>query len=92
MLDSKLLKPRKSTNKCKLFIKGDWNDADYITEDTSFSVEEMKKDLPYFSIMLDLFKFDNEYRRKTRDYRVDIRDEFDRALSFYLEQNENFYP
>ena len=92
MLDSKLLKPRKSTNKCKLFIKGDWNDADYITEDTSFSVEEMKKDLPYFSIMLDLFKFDNEYRRKTRDYRVDIRDEFDRALAFYLEQNENFYP
>lgn len=34
MLDSKLLKPRKSTNKCKLFIKGDWNDADYITECT----------------------------------------------------------
>lgn len=24
MLDSKLLKPRKSTNKCTLIIKGDW--------------------------------------------------------------------
>ena len=92
MLDSKLLKPRKSTNKCKLFIKGDWNDADYITEDTSLSIDEMKESLPYFSILLDLFKFDNEYRRKTRDYRIDIRDEFNRALEFYLEQNENFYP
>lgn len=92
MLDSKLLKPRKSTNKCKLFIKGDWNDADYITEDTSLSIDEMKELLPYFSILLDLFKFDNEYRRKTRDYRIDIRDEFNNALEFYLEQNENFYP
>jgi len=92
MLDSKLLKPRKSTNKCKLFINGDWNDADYITEDTSLSIDEMKELLPYFSILLDLFKFDNEYRRKTRDYRIDIRDEFNNALEFYLEQNENFYP
>lgn len=92
MLDSKLLKPRSGTNKCKLFIKGDWNDADYITEDTSLSIEEMKELLPYFSILLDLFKFDNEYRRKTRDYSIDIRDEFNSALEFYLEQNENFYP
>ena len=92
MLDSKLLKPRKSTNKCKLFIKGDWNDADYITEDTSLSIDEMKESLPYFSILLDLFKFDNDYRHKTRDYRIDIRDDFNRALAFYLDHNENFYP
>lgn len=92
MLDSKLLKPRSGTNKCKLFIKGDWNDADYITEDTSLSIDELKELLPYFSILLDLFKFDNEYRRKTRDYRIDIRDEFNSALEFYLEHNENFYP
>lgn len=92
MLDSKLLKPRSGTNKCKLFIKDDWNDADYITEDTSLSIDEMKELLPYFSILLDLFKFDYEYRRKTRDYRIDIRDEFNSALEFYLEYNENFYP
>ena len=92
MLDSKLLKPRSGTNKCKLFIKGDWNDADYITEDTSLSVDQMKEELPYFSILLDLFNFDNDYRRKTRDYRIDIRDEFNRALAFYFEYNENFYP
>lgn len=88
MLDSKLLKPRRGTNKCKLFIKGDWNDADYITEDTSLSIDDLKESLPYFSILLDLFKFDNDYRRKTRDYRIDIRVDFDRALAFYLDHNE----
>lgn len=92
MLDSKLLKPRRGTNKCKLFIKGDWNDADYITEDTSLSIDDLKESLPYFSILLDLFKFDNDYRRKTRDYRIDIRVDFDRALAFYLDHNDNFYP
>lgn len=92
MLDSKLLKPRKNTNKCKMIIKGDWNDADYITEDTSLTIDELKESLPYFNILLDLFNFDNDYRRKTRDYRIDIRDEFDRALAFYLEHNDNFYP
>lgn len=92
MLDSKLLKPRRGTNKCKLFIKGDWNDADYITEDTSLSIDDLKESLPYFSILLDLFKFDNDYRRKTRDYSIDIRVDFDRALAFYLDHNDNFYP
>lgn len=92
MLDSKLLKPRSDTNKCKLFIKGDWNDADYITEDTSLTIDQLKELLPYFSILLDLFKFDNNYRRKTRDYRIDIRDEFNSALAFYLGYNKNFYP
>ena len=64
MLDSKLLKPRKNTNKCKMIIKGDWNDADYITEDTSLTIDDLKESLPYFSILLDLFNFDNDYRRK----------------------------
>ena len=45
MLDSKLLKPRKNTNKCKMIIKGDWNDADYITEDTSLTIDELKESL-----------------------------------------------
>jgi hypothetical protein len=75
-----------------MIIKGDWNDADYITEDTSLTIDELKESLPYFNILLDLFNFDNDYRRKTRDYRIDIRDEFDRALAFYLEHNDNFYP
>ena len=34
MLDSKYLNPRKVNSQCKLVIKGDWNDADYITEGT----------------------------------------------------------
>lgn len=91
MLDSKLLKPRKGTNNCTLIVKGDWNDADYITEDTSWNLDEMKEALPYFSIMLDLFKYDYNYRHKTQDYRVDIRADFNKALDFYLEHEENFY-
>ena len=62
----------------------------YITEDTSLSIDDLKESLPYFSILLDLFKFDNDYRRKTRDYRIDIRVDFDRALAFYLDHNDNF--
>ena len=51
----------------------------------------MKEALPYFSIMLDLFKYDYNYRHKTQDYRVDIRADFNKALDFYLEHEENFY-
>ena len=64
MLDLKFLTPRKDDNKCKLVIKGDWNDADYITEVTSFTVDKINSILPYLSILFDLFKFDNDFRRK----------------------------
>ena len=30
----KQLKQSKKSNLCTLYVKGDWNDADYITEDT----------------------------------------------------------
>ena len=41
-LNSKLvkrLKPSKKSNLCTLHVKGDWNDADYITEDTKWTVD-----------------------------------------------------
>lgn len=74
-----------------IVCKGDWNDADYITEDSTWDIEELNENLPYFSIMLDLYNFDYNYRHKTRDYDIDIRDEFHRALNFYLDYNKEFY-
>lgn len=100
MLDLKYLNPRKDDNKCKLVIKGDWNDADYITEDTTWSINELNENLPYFSIMVDLFKFDYDFRHKFKysdsiekyGYRIDIRDNLKLALEFYLNYKNNFYP
>lgn len=100
MLDLKYLNPRKDDNKCKLVIKGDWNDADYITEDTTWSINELNENLPYFSIMVDLFKFDYDFRNKFKysdriekyGYRIDIRDNLKLALEFYLNYKNNFYP
>lgn len=99
MLDLKFLTPRKDDNKCKLVIKGDWNDADYITEVTSFTVDKINSILPYLSILLDLFKFDNDFRRKFNysdrikkyGYRIDIREDFESALEFYFNYKRNFY-
>lgn len=99
MLDLKFLTPRKDDNKCKLVIKGDWNDADYITEVTSFNVDKINSILPYLSILLDLFKFDNDFRRKFNysdrvkkyGYRIDIREDFESALEFYFNYKRNFY-
>ena len=98
MLDLKYLNPRKDDNKCKLVIKGDWNDADYITEDTTWSINELNENLPY--IMVDLFKFDYDFRHKFKYsdriekyvYRIDIRDNLKLALEFYLNYKNNFYP
>ena len=100
MLDLKYLNPRKDDNKCKLVIKGDWNDADYITEDTTWSINDLNENLPYFSIMVDLFKFDYDFRHKFNysdriekfGYRIDIREDFKSALEFYLNYKNNFYP
>lgn len=99
MLDLKFLTPRKDDNKCKLVIKGDWNDADYITEVTSFTIDKINSILPYLSILLDLFKFDNDFRRKFNysdrikkyGYRIDIREDFESALEFYFNYKRNFY-
>ena len=99
MLDLKFLTPRKDDNKCKLVIKGDWNDADYITEVTSFTVDKINSILPYLSILFDLFKFDNDFRRKFNysdrikkyGYRIDISEDFESALEFYFNYKRNFY-
>ena len=50
MLDLKYLKPREETDDCTLVVVSDGNDDD-ITENTSWSMEEIKDTLPYFWII-----------------------------------------
>ena len=51
----KQLEKSDNSNLCTLYVKGDWNDADYITEDTHWELAELNKMLPYLSILVDLF-------------------------------------
>lgn len=76
---------------CTLYIKGDWNDADYITEDTHWELAELNKMLPYLSILVDLFAFDNDYRHRTHDYSIDIRDDMSGALKRYFQRKKGLY-
>ena len=75
MLDLKFLTPRKDDNKCKLVIKGDWNDADCITEVTSFTVDKINSILPYLSILLDI----------REDFESALEFYFNYKRNFYLE-------
>lgn len=88
----KQLNKSKKSNLCTLYVKGDWNDADYITEDTKWTVDELNNILPYLSILVDLFKFDSEYQHRTHDYSIDIRDDIPSALERYFNHNDGFYP
>ena len=85
-----LNKPKKS-NLYTLHVRGDWNDADYITEDTKWKLDELNNTLPYLSILVDLFAFDNDYQDRTHDYSIDIRDDMDSALERYFKRNKKFY-
>lgn len=87
----KQLKSSKKSNLCTLYIKGDWNDADYITEDTVWKVDEMNDALPYFSILVDLYSFDKDYRWKNHDYNIDIADSLSEPLEFWLDYKKGFY-
>lgn len=90
-MDSKFLKQRTPNDNCKLIVRGDWNDGDYITEDSNWSKEEINEYLPYLSIMLDLFDFDNKCRQEESEYEIDIRlDEYE-ALEFYLNYKKGFH-
>lgn len=91
MLDLKYLTPREETDDCTLVVVGDWNDGDDITENTSWSMEEIKDTLPYFCILIDLFEFDNSYRHKAHDYNIDIRNDIYKALDFYIDYKKDFY-
>lgn len=91
MLDLKYLTPREETDDCTLVVVGDWNDGDDITENTSWSMEEIKDTLPYFCILIDLFEFDNSYRHKAHDYNIDIRNDIYKALDFYIDYKKGFY-
>lgn len=74
-----------------MYVKGDWNDADYITEDTKWTVDELNNNLPYLSILVDLFAFDNDHQDRTHDYSIDIRDDMNSALERYFKRNKKFY-
>lgn len=71
----KQLNSSKKSNLCTLYVKGDWNDSDYITEDTKWTVDELNNVLPYLSILVDLFAFDNDYQHRTHDYSALILEE-----------------
>lgn len=88
----KQLKTSKKSNLCTLYVKGDWNDSDYITEDTKWKLEELNNILPYLSILVDLFAFDNDYQHRTHDYNIDIRGDISSALERYLKRKKGFYP
>ena len=79
MLDSKLLTIRKNNNECKLFITGDYNDADYITKSTNFSLHKLKEALPYLSIMRMLF--DTNF----------IAEGLSEAVDYYIDDNKELY-
>lgn len=87
----KQLEKSDDSNLCTLYVKGDWNDADYITEDTHWELAELNKMLPYLSILVDLFAFDNDYQDRTHDYSIDIRDDMNSALERYFKRNKKFY-
>ena len=86
----KQLNKSKKSNLCTLYVKGDWNDADYITEDTVWKVDEMNDALPYFSILVDLYNFDKDYRWKNHDYSIDIADSLSEPLEFWLDYKKVF--
>ena len=72
-----------------MYVKGDWNDADYITEDTHWELAELNKMLPYLSILVDLFAFDSDYKHRTHDYSIDIRDDMNGALERYFQRKKS---
>lgn len=95
MLNSKFVKKlsqSKKSKECVLHVKGDWNDSDYIHEETTWEVDEMNDALPYFSILVDLYAFDKDYRKRTHDYEIDIRDDMISALKRYFKREKGFYP
>lgn len=88
---TKELSQSKKSKYCVLHVKGDWNDSDYITEETDWKVDEMNDALPYFSILVDLYAFDKDYRKRTHDYEIDIRDDMISALKRYFKRKKGFY-
>ena len=91
MLNAKYVELHKATDKCTMFVKGDWNDGDSIIAKNTWDIEDLNKYLPHFSIVLDLYNFDEYYRHKNYDYTIDIRFKFYEALNFYLDYKKGFY-
>lgn len=51
----------------------------------------MNDALPYFSILVDLYNFDKDYRWKNHDYNIDIADSLSEPLEFWLDYKKGFY-
>lgn len=70
-----------------LHIKGDWNEDNYISENTHWGFStDLNEVLPYLSILVDLFKYDSEHR----DYQIDISENLIGAFERYLHFNCGF--
>lgn len=94
MLNSKFVKKlsqSKKSKECVLHVKGDWNDSDYIHEETTWEVDELNDALPYFSILVDLFDFDCEYRERNYNT-IFINEDLVKALERYFDKKDGFYP
>ena len=87
-LNPKFVKQLDQDHSYVLHIKGDWNDDNYISENTHWGfADELNDVLPYLSILVDLFKYDSEYR----DYQIDISENLIGAFERYLHFNNEFY-
>lgn len=94
MLNSKFVKPAgklKKYNSYILHVKGDWNDFDYITEETEWDLDGLNYSLPYLSILVDLFDFDCEYRERNYNT-IFINEDLVKALERYFDKKDGFYP
>ena len=93
MLNSKFVKPARKPKKYNsyiLHVKGDWNDSDYITEETEWDLDGLNYSLPYLSILVDLFDFDCEYRERNYST-IFINEDLVKALERYFDK-VGFYP
>ena len=93
-LNSKFVKPVRKSKKYNsyiLHVKGDWNNGDYITEETEWDLDGLNYSLPYLSILVDLFDFDCEYRERNYNT-IFISDDLVKALERYFANKDGFYP
>lgn len=86
-LNPKFVKQLDRDHSYILHIKGDWNDDNYISENTYWEfADELNDVLPYLSILVDLFKYDSEHR----DYQIDISENLIGAFERYFHVNNGF--
>ena len=75
-----------------MYVKIKFNVCKAIKNFKEIQLEELNNILPYLSILVDLFAFDNDYQHRTHDYNIDIRGDISSALERYLKRKKGFYP